>query len=114
MNAANIAGSGAVQIGTLRAASTLVSIGGSGDFGVIDDCVVVDDVTVNIAGSGDFNGETCAVDATSANIIGSGDVRIGSTGRVNAKIVGSGNVYYRAADTTSASILGSGELKKID
>lgn len=110
----NIAGSGAVQIGTLRAASTLVSIGGSGDFGVIDDCVVVDDVTVNIAGSGDFNGETCAVDATSANIIGSGDVRIGSTGRVNANIVGSGNVYYRAADTTSASILGSGELKKID
>lgn len=87
----DVAGSAKV-IGSGKAATTNISIGGSGDFQL--DNLISENVTVSIAGSG--------------------SVTVHATQRLDVSIAGSGKVRYAGDPEVKQSIAGSGVIEKAE
>ncbi|MDP4292142.1 MAG: DUF2807 domain-containing protein, partial [Bacteroidota bacterium] len=67
---------------------------------------------IDIAGSGDVNGQDMPADACNVDVKGSGNCRVFAIGKLNVDIAGSGNVYYKGKPDISNNIAGSGKLEK--
>ena len=105
----------------------------AGAANVTGENIITDELTVSIAGAGNFNlsGETgiLEIDITGAGnvsafdlfslecgvtITGSGNAEITVENELEISITGSGNVFYKGNPQVSASITGSGNVSKVD
>jgi hypothetical protein len=128
INAATLAGSGAVTVDRLTGEAVSASVAGSGDLTVdrvaahklsgriagSGDLIVSgrsDDASLVIAGSGRFVGNGFTASTASAAIAGSGDMAFRSDGKVNATITGSGNVVVSGRASCTQKRIGSGSLR---
>lgn len=105
----SITGSGTVTITGLDGETFTTEISGSG---TIEPEGTVDELTVRIAGSGNYAGESLAAAVGSVEIAGSGDAVVDVTDALSVTISGSGNVEYLGDPQLSQSITGSGEISR--
>lgn len=105
----SIAGSGTVRVTGLDGGSFSAEISGSG---TIEPEGTVDELTVRIAGSGNFDGESLVASVGSVEIAGSGDALVDVTDALSVTISGSGNVEYLSDPQVSQSVTGSGEISR--
>jgi ABC-type Fe3+-hydroxamate transport system substrate-binding protein len=87
------------------------SASGSGEIRV-DTPFEVNDLLVNISGSGKINLEKIVAKDADVDISGSGDARINITEELKARISGSGKLYYTGNPEIDSKISGSGKLIK--
>jgi hypothetical protein len=127
LRAINLAGSGAAELKALKTDQMAFTIGGSGDIkadrlaagtlkvhvfgsGNIQVTGDVKDLTVELNGSGDYDGldlKSATADVTSN---GSGSANVNASETLKVKIAGSGSVKYRGTPDITKSILGSGDV----
>jgi hypothetical protein len=105
-----IGGSGNITAANLTADTLKVQVFGSGNLHVDGQ---VKDLTVELNGSGDFDG--LDLKSTTANVTstGSGSANVNASETLNVKITGSGSVSYRGKPTVSQSIVGSGDVRSV-
>ncbi|NQX38531.1 Putative auto-transporter adhesin, head GIN domain [Pedobacter steynii] len=110
---AALSGSGKILIsGDFRLTDKLkTSASGSGEIRV-DTPFEVNDLLVNISGSGKINLEKIVAKDADVDISGSGDARISITEELKARISGSGKLYYTGNPEIDSKISGSGKLIK--
>ncbi|MFZ2991067.1 head GIN domain-containing protein [Ideonella sp.] len=110
LKAAEVRGSGNLQINSLKADAFALSVSGSGDARMLD--TDVKQLEVSIAGSGDITVEGRA-DSAAYNIAGSGDVRAEKllAKRSSVSIAGSGDAVVHASESLDVSIAGSGDVR---
>lgn len=113
LNRIELSGSTEVEVeGSFPAIASLnVSISGSGKVEV-DHAIQVDQVKVDISGSGTVDFEEVLAKTADADISGSGSLRLQVQDRIKAKISGSGKIYYRGNPVVQQDISGSGKLIK--
>lgn len=113
LNRIELSGSTEVEVeGSFPAIASLnVSISGSGKVEV-DHAIQVDQVKVDISGSGTVDFEEVLAKTADADISGSGSLRLQVQDRIKAKISGSGKIYYRGNPIVQQDISGSGKLIK--
>lgn len=87
------------------------SASGSGEIRA-DSPFEVNDLLINISGSGKINLEKIVAKDADVDISGSGDARINITEELKARISGSGKLYYSGNPEIDSSISGSGKLIK--
>lgn len=87
------------------------SASGSGEIRA-DSPFEVNDLLINISGSGKINLEKIVAKDADVDISGSGDARINLTEELKARISGSGKLYYSGNPEIDSSISGSGKLIK--
>lgn len=123
------AGSGDIEIDTMRVPRLSLSIKGAGDLRAKD--LASDELAISIAGSGDLKlsgqstrltievsgsgdidaGELRSDDVT-IGIAGSGDAVVHASRKLVANIAGSGDVRYSGDPSVQQSIAGSGSVRK--
>ncbi len=104
-----IAGSADVVAPGLDCDTFSVSVAGSGSFDVGGSCARLD---VEIAGSGDVDGEDLTVSRADVSIAGSGDVIVDASDELHVSITGSGDVVYVGDPATDIDIRGSGNVRR--
>jgi hypothetical protein len=104
---ANVAGSGRLAIGDIQADNAAISLAGSGDIGATG---MVKTLDISVAGSGDVDASALASEALSVSVAGSGDVRARSRGKANVSIIGSGDVTIAGTRDCAISKTGSGDV----
>lgn len=72
----------------------------------------VNEVNVDISGSGDADLKNIAAKRGDVRISGSGDIRLSVENNLRARISGSGKVYYTGNATVDSEISGSGQIIK--
>jgi hypothetical protein len=104
-----LAGSGSVSFASVTEGMT-TTINGSGSVNV---GALRGDLSMALAGSGDFEAENASLGDANIDIAGSGDVSInGSAAKLDAKIAGSGDIELNGTvGDLSASIVGSGDVR---
>lgn len=102
-----IAGSSDVRFGAFAARKLLVRISGAGDVTIVGGVL---EQNVNIAGSGDYHGDSLQTATTTISIGGSGDATVWARDALAVKIAGSGDVKYYGRPSLSKSIAGSGSV----
>lgn len=109
----DLSGSTEVEIegGFPAIANLNVSISGSGKVEA-DNAMQIDNVKVDISGSGVVAFEAVTSKTADADISGSGSLRLQVQDRIKAKISGSGKVYYKGNPIIQQDISGSGKLIK--
>jgi hypothetical protein len=85
-----------------------VRIAGSGDVSISGEA---EDLEVAILGSGNVRAAELGGDEVSVNVAGSGDVDLGLFKSVEANIAGSGDVTYEGSPQISTKIFGSGKIR---
>jgi hypothetical protein len=129
VQAVSSAGSGDIEIDSLKVPRLSLSIRGSSDLRAKD--LSTESLAVGIAGSGDVklagqaarmtielsgSGTVDAADLHSddvtVGIAGSGDARVHASRRLVASIAGSGDVLYSGDPSVQRSIAGSGRVRK--
>jgi len=129
VNAVASAGSGDIEIDTMKVPRLALSITGSGDLRAKG--LATEDLSIGIAGSADLklagqasrmtidlsgSGEVDASDLRSddvtVGIAGSGDATVHAARKLVASIAGSGDVRYSGDPTVQRSIAGSGSVRK--
>lgn len=130
LRAVSVAGSGTVQVESMKTGGVDASIAGSGDiqFAGLDaerlgmkvsgsgDILAVGragSATVSIAGSGDVKAAKLVADEVKVSIAGSGDAQVQASRRLNVSIAGSGDVRYLGSPEISSSIAGSGKVRRL-
>ena len=109
----SISGSGDIKLGKFEGIKTLsVQISGSGDIEHKDQISSLEDVDINIMGSGDYNGYRVKTQYCSIDILGSGNVFVSVDNKLHVNITGSGDVFYRGDPYLKENIVGSGTVKK--
>lgn len=109
LSAADVAGSGNMQVSAFRAASFAGSVAGSGNLTL--DRLDTDRASFNVAGSGELRGSGAAGEAR-VDVAGSGNVRLAAlqAERAHVSVAGSGNADLRATGEATISIAGSGNV----
>lgn len=87
-------------------------ISGSGDI-TVKNKLTVNELSVNISGSGNVDGEKITCTDADVTISGSGDARFEAQRLLKAVISGSGKVYYFGNPTVDSRISGSGGVVKL-
>lgn len=107
----DIAGSGSMRVnGHLEMDGDLdCDIAGSGDMNIDGDA---NEVSIDIAGSGDFKGLDLRVKEAEISIAGSGDVSIHAEEELSVNIAGSGDVEYVGEPNIKQRINGSGSISR--
>jgi hypothetical protein len=132
LNAVNLNGSGDVFFKEgLRAASLSIGLRGSGDIkgsvevtGTLESSLIgsgditlsgrAENLSVKVAGSGDFDARSLQTVNAAVKLNGSGDVTVNASQRVDAKVAGSGDIRYTGtAKQVSTSKSGSGDISRI-
>ena len=104
-----IAGSGSMFFKKLEVNNLNIDISGSGDVTIAGKTTAF--VEISIAGSGDVDVEKLAVNKLNIDIAGSGDVVCNVIKRLSASIVGSGSVLYSGTPVVNVESVGSGKVK---
>ena len=105
----SIAGSGDVTATGVESDEFGVEIAGSGDVSPAGTAAAL---SVEIAGSGRFQGEDLVVATATIDVAGSGDAVVNATEKLDIDIAGSGNVEYIGHPTVTQSVSGSGEVRQ--
>ncbi|EAQ99482.1 GIN domain-containing protein [Congregibacter litoralis] len=109
-----VAGSGYLFVETLKAENGEFVVTGSGDLRVTEGGSV-DELEVNIVGSGDIRMAGVNSNRAATNIVGSGSATIGEVrDLLSASILGSGDVSYSGSPEVESVELGSGEVRRRD
>lgn len=109
-----VAGSGNLFIETVKAQMGEFVVTGSGDLRVTEEGFV-EELEVNVVGSGDIRMSKVNSLRAETNIVGSGSASIGDVReQLNASILGSGDVSYSGAAEVERVELGSGEVRRRD
>ncbi|TKC13182.1 DUF2807 domain-containing protein [Pedobacter polaris] len=87
-------------------------ISGSGDI-IAKSNMLVEEMDINISGSGKADAEKITCDYADVTISGSGDAKIRIKDKLKAFISGSGKVYYSGNATVESHISGSGKVIKL-
>jgi len=103
-----ISGSGTVDVANLMADRLEVAISGSGD---VDVTGALDELDVDIPGSGSFDGEGLESATGDVSISGSGAAVVNVTDTLTANVSGSGSIEYLGNPAVSSTISGSGSIK---
>ena len=128
LRAAQIGGSGEMQIDMVEGASFAGSIGGSGDLhvhslkvreavfsiggsGAIRAAGSAETTQLSIGGSGDLSLENLQARQARISLAGNGDVRARATETANISIAGSGDVTVAGGAKCTISKMGSGEAR---
>lgn len=101
-------GSGNVKV-DVDAPSIDASIAGAGAYYMTGQ---TRNIKVDIAGSGDFHGDSLKSEQGKVSIMGSGNAYIFSSVSLDVSIGGSGDVYYYGDPAVSSHVFGSGTLHK--
>lgn len=106
--AAELGGSGKIDIDRVEGDDFAASIGGSGDLRVAS--LRVGNASFSIAGSGDIIAAGTA-ETANMSVVGSGDADLSGlrTENISIAIIGSGDVRAHASGTASISTMGSGD-----
>ena len=102
-----IAGSGKMEVLSLKVDTTDLTVAGSGDFAVAG---TAHSAKVTIGGSGEIDAGGLTTEDANVTVGGSGDVELGVTGRAKVAILGSGDVDITGTDKCTVSRLGSGDV----
>lgn len=110
LQAAEVRGSGDLNIRSLQAERFSAAVSGSGDLRI--EAAQLGSLTANLAGSGDLHA-TGTAQQVDANVAGSGDIELSKLqarqSRVN--LAGSGDVSVHAAESVDVNIVGSGDVQ---
>ena len=87
-----------------------VTIDGSGEVSIMDAIENVDELNLNIVGSGEYNGFLLKSDTCIINLNGSGNCETYVNDLLDVTISGSGSVKYKGSPTIQSNISGSGEI----
>jgi hypothetical protein len=109
LDGVSIAGSADLVAPDLACDTFTASVAGAGSFDVGGAC---DRLDVQIAGSGDVDGEDLAVARADVTIAGSGDVIVDARDELHVSITGSGDVVYVGDPATDIDIQGSGNVRR--
>ena len=107
---ASISGSGSLVVGSLSVNSLVVSIPGSGHMAIGGTTPIE---TIDIPGSGSYNGNRLDCKEAKVTIGGSGTVSLRVSDNLDVTISGSGSVNYLGNPTITKNITGSGHINKI-
>lgn len=105
----SIEGSGDITATGIIAESFNAAISGSGQ---IVAAGTTDDLTVDISGSGRFEGERLVAAIGAVDVSGSGHATVNVSDNLDADISGSGTVEYIGDPDLNSSISGSGDIKR--
>jgi hypothetical protein len=109
LSAADISGSGDMQVSPFRTRSFAGLVAGSGN--LVLERVDADTASFEVAGSGNLRGSGSAGE-TRVEIVGSGNVRLAglNANRTHVSVAGSGDAEVRAARDATVEIVGSGNV----
>lgn len=107
----NVDGSGRADIEKLVAETLSIDVNGSGHFIAAGE---VDDVNIEISGSGNFQGSDLEAQNVDISISGSGKAEVSAKERLDVNISGSGNVEYSGRPRIDQRITGSGSVQNTD
>ena len=103
-----LAGKVDMDMGEIHQSELQLSIAGSGSFEARGNA---DDLTLHVAGSGDYHLDKLATHDVRVNIAGSGRIDAASPQSAKVNIVGSGQVHFVAMpNDISTNIIGSGRI----
>lgn len=105
----SVAGSGGLNVGSLKVQSLKLAIAGSGSAKA--DGGKAEAATYDIAGSGDIDAGAVQTQQLKVSIAGSGGVKGHSSGTANVSIMGSGDVDVTGGAKCSVSKAGSGDVR---
>ena len=136
LNAANITGSGSIQVeefknqenqlfavsgsgdieiaGNSGTKEILFSITGSGNITGTKNFTDLESVKLNISGSGDFDAFPIESLTYEVIISGSGNANLHALNQLNGVISGSGNINYLGTPEVNVSITGSGKVNNVN
>jgi hypothetical protein len=107
--ALSITGSGDLRARGLATDELAISIAGSGDVKLVGHAARM---TIDLSGSGDVDARQLRSDDVSVGIAGSGDVTVHASRTLAVNIAGSGDVQYSGEPSVQRSIAGSGTVRK--
>jgi hypothetical protein len=107
-----VSGSGIIRMEGLRADALDVHLSGSGDLGIGEG--LVDRQTIVVSGSGTYVAERLESNEAKARLSGSGEALIHVRNRLDARVSGSGDVYYVGRPAVMANVTGSGKVRSVD
>lgn len=105
----SIEGSGDITATGITTDSFDAEISGSGQ---IEAAGTANELTVDISGSGRFEGEDLVAAIGTANVSGSGHAIVNISDNLDADVSGSGTVEYIGDPDLNSSISGSGDIKR--
>ncbi len=128
IEAAELSGSGELDIDKVRTQDFTALVTGSGNLGVarLDTARVKGTVTgsgdlslagktaradLSLTGSGDLLAPALGVDLLTASLLGSGDLIVGATRTAKARLMGSGDIVIAGRPKCTTSKMGSGEIR---
>jgi hypothetical protein len=105
--AVSINGSGSTVIAALNTQSLTADLSGNGELKVSGQTT---DQTINLSGSGDFNGENLVNKTAIVTTNGSGDILVQVSDKLVANSNGSGDITYIGNPTVTQNRNGSGKI----
>jgi len=109
LDGVSVDGSGDITSTGIDASSFAVAISGSGQ---IEAAGTADMLTVDISGSGSYDGEKLVASVGTVIVSGSGDAVVNVMDRLDAEVSGSGSVEYIGDPNLSSSVTGSGDISR--
>jgi hypothetical protein len=105
---AEVSGSGSLALTNVDATSVTARLDGSGNLQMSG---TADTQTVELSGSGSYDGANLTTGDANVTVSGSGDANVNVTDRLTAEISGSGSIDYTGSpDAVDRSISGSGDI----
>jgi len=86
---------------------------GTGDV-IISDSMQLEDITINLLGTGSFLGFPLSTDECKVDILGIGNCEISVNNKLDVKISGTGSVFYKGSPQVNAEITGSGKVNAVE
>jgi hypothetical protein len=106
-----ISGSGDVELNEFLDCKRFdIRISGSGDIDCRGEFDQLEELEIDITGSGNFKGYNARTDHCDINISGSGDCKVYVNERLDIRISGSGDIHYKGNPIITTDITGSGDI----
>ncbi|MFT5645596.1 MAG: hypothetical protein ACI976_000269 [Aureispira sp.] len=107
----DLAGSGDLTINGFEGTEILdINLAGSGDIIANSNVTNLATFTLNLGGSGNYNGFPLSAEDCVVSLSGSGNANLTASNTLGVTIGGSGNVSYKGTPTITQNIFGSGFL----
>jgi hypothetical protein len=101
-------GSGNMRVAKMSGPELSIHLNGSGDVFAEG---TVDDVTINLMGSGNVTCDELKAHTAEVNLLGSGNISLFADQSLNANLPGSGNIRYKGdPPQVTKNIMGSGHI----
>jgi len=107
----NITGSGDIELHDFKDCTDLsIDILGSGNIDCLGQFDDLENINLDIGGSGDFYGFNAETNNCDIDITGSGMCKVSVKDHLDVKISGSGDIYYKGNPFQNTNITGTGRL----